>query len=590
MLGAILPPLNNPKAMCYSTDKGSSGQALRSLHPSDFPQPLFHLTPKLYNPNMAQLHAKDLLLAPKLDSQQVASLLQPYGFKEIERADADLQAMADDPRARLLLSEIIEELLICISQSANPDQALNYFEMFTKAAVNKISLYSYLKDVPRTIELLAKTFGGSPFLSEILIRDPTTFYWASDLRILHKERKKTALLQDLSDALRHLKTEEKKLDVLRLFKRKEILRIGVRDLLRICTVEETLVSLSVLAEVLLQKAYEICEASLRRPYGTPFHKNSSGKRIRTGFTILGVGKLGGGELNFSSDVDLVYLYESDRGWTSRTRSGRADGIENTDYFKRLSQKITQALSEMTKEGYVYRVDLRLRPEGRAGAIACSLSGFRHYYATRGETWERLALVKAWPVAGDRSLGMKFLSMVRPFIYGRPFEFKALEEVRRIKERIDRKIAVRGEKNHHVKLGFGGIREIEWIVQAVQIFFGGKRPKIRERNTLKALKSLHHQKLLSQEEHRLLSQAYIFLRDVENKLQMVYDFQIHSLPMKPEELRACALRLGYQDKEGVTAADQFLGDYRLHTGWVNRIFQGLFYTPKKSRILKAAFSR
>jgi glutamate-ammonia-ligase adenylyltransferase len=540
---------------------------------------------------MASLDVKDLLLAPKLEPAQVASLLSPYGFRDTERADANLQAMADEPRARLLLAEILEELLSGLSQSAEPDQGLDRFERFAKAAVNKINLFSYLKDVPRTIELLAKTFGGSPFLSEILIRDPTYFYWVSDLRILHEGRKKTALLQDLSDALRHLKTEEKKLDVLRLFKRKEILRIGIRDLLRVSTVEQTLDSLSDLAEALIQKSYEICDASLQQQYGTPSHRDASGKKVRTAFTVLGMGKLGGGELNFSSDVDLIYLYASDDGKTSGSRSARSShGLENREYFRRLSQKLTTALSEMTNEGYVYRVDLRLRPEGRAGDIACSLKGFRHYYATRGETWERLALIKAWPVAGDRSLGKKFLSMVRPFIYRRPFEFKALEEVGRIKERIDRKIAARGQTDHHVKLGFGGIREIEWVVQALQIFFGGKIPHIRERNTLKALKALHRQKLLSSEEHRLLSEAYIFMRDVENKLQMVYDFQIHSLPTTPQELQACALRLGYRDKEGTSAADLFLKDYRHHTSLVNRLFQSLFDTPRKSRILKAALSR
>lgn len=521
---------------------------------------------------MAKLNINDLLLASRLNLQQVASLLKPYGFKEIERADANLQAMADDPFARQILSEIIEGLLFCLSKSADPDQALNSLERFTKTAINKIHLFSYLKDTPRTIELLAKTFGGSPFMSEILIRDPQYLYWVSDPDVLYEARKKREVMQDLSGALKHLKTEEKKLEMLRIFKRKEILRIGVRDLLRLSDVEETIASLSILAEVLIQKAYEISESSMRQGYGFRFHKDSLGRRVRTGFTVIAMGKLGGSELNFSSDVDLIYLYASDK-----------EGM--SEYFRLLSQKIIKALSDMTNEGYLYRVDLRLRPEGKAGNIASSLSRFEHYYSSRGETWERLALLKAWPLAGDRSLGMRFLSMVHPFIYRRPFDTRTIAEVRRMKERIDRKISVRGQDHRNVKLGSGGIREIEFIVQSLQASFGRKFPTIHNRNTMKALRALFRQRLLSEEEFYCLSRAYLFLRDVENKLQMVYDFQTHSLPRKEEELRACALRLGFKDTGKGTATESFLEEYHLHTSKVNRIYKGLFYRDGWKRFTK-----
>lgn len=535
---------------------------------------------------MNRLNPKDLLLAPKLDSYQVASLLKPYGFKEIGRADANLQAMADDPQARQLLSEVIEELLSCLSQSADPDQALNYLERFIKTATNKIHLFSYLKETPRTIELLAKTFGGTPFMSEILIRDPQYLYWVSDPDVLYKAKKKREVMQDLSGALKHLKTEEKKLEVLRIFKRKEILRIGIRDLLRLSGVEETIASLSILAEVLIQKAYEISKLSMRQRYGFVFHKDSSGKRVRTGFTVIGMGKLGGGELNFSSDVDLIYLYASDQKWSTEDRSkSRLITIPKEEYFKQLAQKVTKALSDITNEGYVYRVDLRLRPEGRAGNIVSSLSRFQHYYTSRGETWERLALIKAWPVAGDRSLGMRFLSLVQPFIYGKPFDRKAMTEVRRIKERIDHRISFRGQDHRNVKLGFGGIREIEFIVQSLQVSIGRKFPAIHNRNTLKALRALFKKRLISKEEYGSLYHAYLFLRDVENKLQMVYDFQIHSLPAKEEELRACALRLGYHDTDKGGAVQQLLTDYHFHTSNVNRTYKCLFYRDGWKRFSK-----
>jgi glutamate-ammonia-ligase adenylyltransferase len=513
---------------------------------------------------MTSPNIKDLLLAPRLDPQQVIALLSPYGFKEPAKADANLQALADDAPARQALADILEELLDNVSQSADPDQALNYFERFARAAVNKIYLFSYLKDSPYTLEILAKTFGGSPYMAEILIRDPQYLYWVTDPQILYGARKKREIERELARALKTLADERKRLDYLRALKRRETLRIGVRDLLGFCTVEETLADLSTLAEALISAAHWICASALRREYGVP-------RKAFGGFTILAMGKLGGGELNFSSDVDLIYLYASDQEEVVE----EAATISASEYFRRLCRKITVALSEFTGEGYVYRVDLRLRPEGKAGNIAYSLDGFERYYQSRGETWERLALLKAWPVAGDYALGRRFLEMARPFIYDRPFDLKALEEVRGIKRKIDQQMMIRQQRSRNVKLGAGGIREIELIVQAIQVCHGARTPQIRERNTMKALGALRDQSLISAEECDTLSQAYVFLRDVENKLQMVNDAQTHSLPIEGQELTACARRLGYFDNELGAAAEQLLRDYQHHTGHVNRIFEEIF---------------
>ncbi len=522
---------------------------------------------------MTPLNLKDLLLAPSLDAQQVAALLSTYGFKEPAKADANLQAMADDPTARQSLADILEELLDNVSQSADPDQALNYFERFTRAAASHTHLFSYFKDSPRTLEILAKTFGGSPYMAEILIRDPHYFYWVTDPQILYHSRKKRDIQRELARALKTLADEQKQLDYLRVLKRREMLLIGVRDLLRLCSVEETLAALSTLAEALISAAYWICADALRREYGIP-------RKAFSGFTILGMGKLGGGELNFSSDVDLIYLYASDQ--EEAVAASHNSSISASEYFRRLCQKITVALSDFTGEGYVYRVDLRLRPEGKAGAIAYSLDGFERYYQARGETWERLALLKAWPVAGDRALGQAFLEMARPFVYDRPFDLKALEEVRGIKRKIDQRMTVRQQRLRNVKLGTGGIREIELIVQALQVCHGGQTPQICERNTMKGLSALRDQSLISAEERDTLAQAYVFLRDVENKLQMVNDAQTHSLPSGAEELAACARRLGYSGDDHDSAAEQFRRDYQSHTSQVNRIFEAVFSGAEAQR--------
>src|SRR5437762_100922 len=228
---------------------------------------------------MPPLSIRDLLLAPQLDRQQVVSLLSPYGFKEPLIADRNLQAMGGGPPERELLADVLEDLLGCVSRSANPDQALNFFERFASAALNKTRLFSYFKDSPQGIEILARTLGGSPYMGEILIRDPHHFYWLADPQVLHRARTKREIQRELARTLKALEDEKKQLDYLRFFKRREILHIGVRDLLRLCPVEETLNALSILAESLISAAYSICASALRREYGLL-------RNAFTGFTIL----------------------------------------------------------------------------------------------------------------------------------------------------------------------------------------------------------------------------------------------------------------------------------------------------------------
>ena len=504
------------------------------------------------------------MLAPRLEMPQVADFLAPYGLKDFQKADANLQAMAGEPGERHLLADILGDLLVCVRGSANPDQALTYFERFVRATANRAHLYAYLKNSRQGIDILAKCLGGSVYMAEILIRDPHHFYWLTDPQILLSVRKKRVIQHDLVRILKVLDHEDKQLDHLRSVKRREMLHIGARDLLRLSSVEETLSALSVLAEALISTAYWICATALRRTYRIP-------PRAFTDFTILAMGKLGGGELNFSSDVDLMYVYKE-----------QVSAVSAADYFRRLAQKITAGLNDFTGEGYVYRVDLRLRPEGDAGNMADSLDGFERYYRSRMGTWERLALLKAYPVAGSQALGRRFLEMAKPFIHEPPFDLQALADVRDMKARVDRKVADRGQSGRNVKLGTGGIREIELVVQSLQVSHGAQLPQILARSTLGALAALHDQSLISDEEFDTLHNAYIFLRDVENKLQMVNDAQTHSLPRELAELNACARLLGYPETTSESAADQFLRDFQTHTSRVNGIFENLIVTADLRR--------
>lgn len=530
-----------------------------------------------------------MLLASGLRPESVGELLAPFGFEDIKRADDNIQAMAGDPRSRERLAKILDELLAAVAQSADPDLALTYWERFLQAGVNRSHLFDYLRQAPHILHLLCAIFGNSPAMAQTLIRDPALTYWLAEEGVLARRQSRLDLERELRAVLANVAAVELKLEALRRFRRRAMLRLGVRDLLRLADVPETTAGLSDLASVLLQSAYEIVNTELQRQYGTPMHRDRKGTLVETSFAVVAMGKLGGGELNFSSDVDLIYVYASDEGETHPVPS-----ISNEEYFELLARDLTRTLSDRTQEGYLFRVDLRLRAEGAVGRLARSLAGYVQYYRTRGQGWERMALLKAWPVAGDQSVGRAFLRAVAPFVFGPPNgrsgdrgASNVIEQVKAMKELIDERMASRGQERRNVKLGTGGIREIEFLVQAVQTLCGAGLPGLRERSTLGALARFRRYGLLAAGEGAALTRAYLFLRDVEHKLQMVHDLQTHALPDTPEELTRCAIRLGYPARDRQAAMKRLVADYRQHTGIVHRTFRTFFYSPNRSRVLKAA---
>ncbi len=561
-------------------------------------------TPRSSRPVPAQAQAnvfkpdpRPVLLATERSRQQMRAILSAYGLHDIEQADRNLQAMAGDPHERRQLADILPILLESIARTADPDQALNHWERLL-AGVTRSSFLDYLRSSPRMIDLLCTIFGNSDALAFTVIRDPLLVYWLTEERVLSKPPTRKGIEEALRKNIGHLTVKELKLEVLRRFRRRELLRIGVRDLLRLADVPETTAALSDIASLLIHAAYEMVDADLCRQYGRPMHKNRQGRWMETGFTVMGMGKLGGHELNYSSDVDLIYVYETHEGETRLPRGksvgkAAAVGISNEEYFEVLSRELTKALVEPTKEGYVFRVDLRLRAEGSVGQLARSLDDYKKYYSTRGQVWERLALLKAWPVAGSMDVGKAFLKMVKPFVFGtaakKPDLAEALtvvQEVRAAKEMIDAKMADRGHERRNVKLGIGGIREIEFLVQTLQVLVGKRVPALLDRSTLGALERFVRWKLISSKERDDLTAAYIFLRDVEHKLQMVHDLQTHALPESGEELERCAIRAGYDAEDRKKGAERFLADHQRHTDFVNRTFRSIFSEPKIAPPLKA----
>jgi [glutamine synthetase] adenylyltransferase / [glutamine synthetase]-adenylyl-L-tyrosine phosphorylase len=558
--------------------------------------PVFSWSQPAAQHSVSKPDPRPILLAAKRHIEEVRSILSSYGLRDPDQADRNLEAMAGDPIQRQRLADILPMLMESISRTADPDQALNHWERML-GTVSRTSFLDYLRTWPRMLDLLCGIFGNSDALSFTLIRDPTLVYWLAEEEVLSRPPTRKGMEVALRKSIGHLTSKEVKLDALRRFRRREMLRIGVRDLLRLATVPETTGSLSDLACLLIHAAYEIVDSDLKRQYGVPMHHNERGRWVETKFTVIGVGKLGGHELNYSSDVDLIYLYESHDGETRAPRGGRTDvpagiGISNEEYFEILARELTRVLIEPTREGHVFRVDLRLRAEGSVGQLARSLEEYRRYYTARGQVWERLALLKASPVAGSHEVGRAFLKLVKPFVLGagektdRDKALAILQDVRTVKDMIDAKMTDRGHGQRNVKLGIGGIREIEFFVQTIQVLAGRKVPALLDRSTLGSLNRLTQKKLLSIEVRDALTAAYLFLRDVEHKLQMVHDLQTHALPQSQVELERCAVRIGYGTEDRKKATELFLADHRRHTEIVHRTFRSFFVEPMTSPVFKA----
>src|SRR4051812_41545853 len=313
---------------------------------------------------------------------------------------------------------------------------------------------------------------------------------------------------------------------LRIWKNRELTRIALRDVADAAPIEETTAELSQVAEIAIRRVFQHWNDELRAKHGSPDAK----------FTVLAVGKLGGSELNYSSDVDLIFLYDNEGQLSPH--------LSYHQFFNRLAEKILGTFNSAHIEGPLFRVDLRLRPEGTAGPLARSLESMENYYSGFGETWERLALIKARGIAGSRELDYDFLRQHQPFSYPKIATPDLLEQIGNIKQRIERDVVGSGKLHRDVKLGRGGIREIEFVVQTLQFIHGARSAFLQQTSTLKALYELAQLELIPEKEIVDLDRAYRFLRQTEHRLQIEAEQQTHTVPDQPEHLRRIALSLGF----------------------------------------------
>lgn len=393
--------------------------------------------------------------------------------------------------------------------------------------------------------LLAAMLASGTYLPNLLFADPERLPRLLVDPWLHREKPRELFAREVDAACAGVRSQVELGRALRRYARGGMLRLGAREIgIGIGTPALALPEhgltlqvareLSFLADACLEAAVRFCAAELRAGFGDPVCSDSA-----PGFSVIAMGKLGGEELNFSSDIDVIYVYASD--------DGQAGSLSLHEFYARLSKAVTRAISESTGDGMIFRVDLRLRPEGQSGAICNSLAAAESYYESFGRTWERQALLRARHAAGDAWLGASFLATVEPFVFPRIGGPKTLEEVRSLRKMF---VAANSEASWDVKLGTGGIRDVELVAQVLQLLYAGKRRDLRERTTLPALNKLGLAGLLSDQENRTLTSAYHLLRRIEHRLQLEHGQQTHRLPVDNDGVACLARRLGY------SGADEF----------------------------------
>lgn len=501
------------------------------------------------------------------DPQSVRLWLGGLGVRDAERGYRDLHDLEALAGSEAVMARLAVQLDAHLPRSPDPGMALTNLERFVAAGSDPVALLLHLADSPRSAEIVVQIFSTSQHFSELLIRDPTLLDW---LRSGPDRRDRDTLVDDLWAELQVESVEDDSRLTIRRFRQRELLRIGYNDIVRGLPLEVITQDLSGLADACVEGACRLARRRTEDRHGVP--DGQDGRPAR--FVVLALGKLGGSELNYSSDIDLIFLYDAE-GQTAGPRV-----VSNAEFFARMGGEVVRLLADHTSLGLAYRVDMRLRPEGDQGALARSLAATLGYYETSGRTWERQALIKCRPIAGDLDLGRGFLDAITPFVYRRYLSAAEIGEIKAMKRRIEQRTLSAGIAEIEVKTGHGGIRDVEFVVQFLQLLHGGQYPGVRHANTLSALSRLEHVGCLTVEERGIMEDTYRFLRRVEHRLQIMFDRQTHQMPRDLEAQRILAARMGYplaspwEDRTG--PAQRFLQDYRSKTDLNRRILNHLLH--------------
>lgn len=453
-------------------------------------------------------------------ARDIARALEARGVPEAPRAAAPLARLLDASTFSLALDQAMDAVVA----AASPTAAALTLESVSQSLVDK-GLDPTNAWIPPALSVIAELAGASSWAARVMVSDPTLVTELAH-RVQQGELDRSLRFDKAAERLAAASDSQTFDARLRRFRTRQMLRIALREI-RGAPVRETAAEVSSLASAAMQAALTHHRRRLEARYGPPDPPNAC--------VVIGMGKLGGAELNFSSDIDVIYVYEHD--------DGTVGDLAPHPFFVKLFERVTSSLRDLTSGGFVFRVDLDLRPEGRKGPLANSLLGLERYYETWGRTWERAAWIRARPIAGDARLGEEVLSRLRPFVFRRSLDLEQVENLVQMKTRIDREASGK-QRGVDVKLGRGGIREVEFFVQAHQLLLGGRDPRLRSPHTLDALRALTAAGHVSTRTREALTEAHEFLRRLEHRLQIVDDQQTHTLPADIEARARLARSLGF----------------------------------------------
>jgi len=450
----------------------------------------------------------------------MSSVLETTLFRQPWRARGEVAAIEVG-----LSASTQAQLEMLLTSAADPDAAVHYLASLKQ---QQPDAFGRLASSQTGLKYLIAVFSHSRFLSDEVLQNPQ---WVEQLAEMDRVLTASEYKKRLGKFLKLRPAEIPNALSLALFRRQQILRILLRDVLGLGALSETTEELSNLADAILDVSYKRIRAQLIAKHGVPEYVDEDGERRECGMSVIALGKLGGRELNYSSDVDLMFVYKA---------NGETNGehkISNKEFYKKVANQYTDLLSTYTAEGLCYRVDLRLRPDGRLGEVSISLDGAKSYYQTRARDWELQMLIKARVAAGHPQAGRELLELADPLIYSTTLDFSAVEAVSATRERISEKLNRKklGKSAFDIKLAPGGIRDIEFLVQCLQRLHGGRIPWVRHGGTMLALSRLSDKDMLSAAEFGRLMSSYRFLRNLEHRLQFAEDRQTHTLPTSPRDL-------------------------------------------------------
>ncbi len=431
------------------------------------------------------------------------------------------------------------------------------------------------------MQSLANVWLGSQYAFDCCCRQPLwliALLTVNDMGVapIDSQPSDDEIKQQLATQLAAVASEEQLAQCLRLFRQQQMLRIIWRDITRRADTLQTTAALSALADACVQQALAFLHPRFCADYGTPYNHHG---QVQT-LLVLGMGKLGAFELNLSSDIDLIFAYEEagDTVFGAPTQGKRP--IPHQDFFTHLARRLIAALDKITADGFVFRVDMRLRPYGDSGALVLNYSAMEQYYQQQGRDWERYAMIKVRLVAGDETQAAPLLAMLRTFTYRRYLDFSAIDALREMKALIEHDVQ-RRSLHDNIKLGWGGIREVEFIAQSFQLIYGGRDAQLQKASLLHTLRYLAEKQLLANEDVDALLKAYFFLRDIEHLLQAWRDEQTQTLPRDEVQQQRLAWLLSF------SGWDAFFAQLHTCRSEVQRVFSALIAPPEENNSLSDA---